>query len=84
MNANELERKIRSFLEQDLLIIFDDSITPETDLFKAGMIESRDYLAIIKFIQSHLGIEMTDEDLFMNVLVSLSGILAFAKGKQRP
>lgn len=80
MNANELEREIRSFLEQELLVTFDESITPETDLFKAGVVESRNYLAIIKFLQSSLGVEMTDEDLFMNVLVSLSGILEFAKG----
>jgi D-alanine--poly(phosphoribitol) ligase subunit 2 len=84
MNANELEREIRSFLEQELLVTFDESITPETDLFKAGVIESRNYLAIIKFLQSRLGVEMTDEDLFMNVLVSLSGILEFAKGKLQP
>ncbi|MEV0468594.1 acyl carrier protein [Streptomyces prunicolor] len=61
---------------------FDDTVTADTDLFREGVVESRDYLRIIKFLQEDIGAAMTDEDLFMNVLVSLSGIVDFVRKKQ--
>lgn len=75
-------QKIKSFLEERFLVKFSDNITAETDLFKAGVIESIGYMSIIRFLQDELGITMTDEDLFSNVLVSLSGMVEFIKRKK--
>ncbi|MFG2605988.1 phosphopantetheine-binding protein [Streptomyces sp. NPDC048514] len=77
-----VRQQIRQFMEETLLVNFDEEITEDTDLFKAGVIESRDYLSILRFLQQDLKVEMTDEDLFMNVLVSLSGITEFVHQKQ--
>ncbi|WP_405659851.1 acyl carrier protein [Streptomyces sp. NBC_01166] len=74
--------QIRQFMEDTLLVDFDGEVTEDTDLFKAGVVESRDYLNILRFLQEDLKVEMTDEDLFMNVLVSLSGITEFVHRKQ--
>jgi acyl carrier protein len=82
MQTDALEQRIRTFMEEELLVTFDDTVTADTDLFKAGVVESRDYLRIIRFLQEDLGVAMTDEDLFMNVLVSLSGIVDFIRKKQ--
>jgi acyl carrier protein len=69
-------------MQEELLVTFDDTVTADTDLFREGVVESRDYLRIIKFLQEDIGAAMTDEDLFMNVLVSLSGIVDFVRKKQ--
>ena len=73
---------IKSFLEDRFLVTFDEYITEDTDLFKAGVIESEGYLNILKFLQEDLDIEMTDEDLFLNVFVSLSSIIDFIEAKK--
>jgi D-alanine--poly(phosphoribitol) ligase subunit 2 len=82
MTPDEIEARIVTFVRQDLLVELDDTVTPDTDLFRAGVIESRDYLKILRFLQSDLGVEMTDEDLFANVLVSLNGMVGFVLAKQ--
>ena len=82
MHSDVLEQRIRTFMQEELLVTFDDTVTPDTDLFREGVVESRDYLRIIKFLQEDIGAAMTDEDLFMNVLVSLSGIVDFVRKKQ--
>lgn len=74
--------KIKKFLEERFLVKFGGGITEETDLFKAGVIESKGYMSILKFLQDDMQIEMTDEDLFSNVLVSLSSIVSFVQQKQ--
>ncbi|WP_019059253.1 hypothetical protein [Streptomyces prunicolor] len=82
MHSDVLEQRIRTFMQEELLVTFDDTVTADTDLFREGVVESRDYLRIIKFLQEDIGAAMTDEDLFMNVLVSLSGIVDFVRKKQ--
>ncbi|MER5948449.1 acyl carrier protein [Streptomyces sp. NPDC001904] len=77
-----VRKQIKQFMEESLLVTFDEEITEDTDLFKAGVVESRDYLNILRFLQEDLKVEMTDEDLFMNVLVSLSGITEFVHQKR--
>lgn len=74
--------KIKSFLEERFLVEFNDEITEDTDLFKAGVIESKGYMSIIKFIREDLSVEMTDEDLFTNVFASLSNIVDFIDKKE--
>jgi D-alanine--poly(phosphoribitol) ligase subunit 2 len=73
---------IKSFLEERFFVKFNDQITDETDLFKAGVVESKGYMGIVRFLQDDLKIEMTDEDLFSNVLVSLANIVDFVKRKR--
>ncbi|ALB45652.1 hypothetical protein [Clostridium beijerinckii] len=77
---NNYER-VKSFLEERFLIEFGGDINDDTDLFKAGVIESKGYMNIIKFIKSDLGIEMTDDDIFLNVFTSLSNIMDFVNLK---
>jgi D-alanine--poly(phosphoribitol) ligase subunit 2 len=77
-----VRKQIKQFMEDTLLVTFAEEVTEDTDLFKAGVVESRDYLNILRFIQEDLKVEMTDEDLFVNVLVSLSGIIEFVHQKQ--
>ncbi|UJF34785.1 acyl carrier protein [Paenibacillus hexagrammi] len=75
-------QKVKSFLEERFLVNFGEDITEDTDLFKAGIIESKGYMGIITFLQDDLHIEMSDEDLFMNVFASLSNIVDFVEKKQ--
>jgi acyl carrier protein len=82
MSRDEIAARITAFIEHDLLVELGADATGDTDLFRAGVVESRDYLRILRFIQSDLGVEMTDEELFVNVLVSVNGMIEFVCRKQ--
>lgn len=81
MTTHDIERRIMRFLETDLLVDLPADLAPDTDLFKAGLIASVDYLRIIKFLRADLGVPITDDDLFTNVFVSISGITHYAARK---
>lgn len=72
---------LRQYLEDCFLFEFDDVITPDTDLFKAGVIDSFGYVRMMKFLESEFSVEITSEDILMNVFVSLTAIVGFVSKK---
>ncbi|MEV7781168.1 acyl carrier protein [Kitasatospora sp. NPDC088351] len=72
---------IRQYLEDRFLFEFDDAITPDTDLFKAGVIDSFGYVRMMEFLESEFSVEIVSEDILMNVFVSLTDIAGFVDGK---
>jgi acyl carrier protein len=77
-----VEDRIKSYLEESLLIEFDDDLTPDTDLFKQGAMDSFAYIQLFGFLRSEFGVEVTVEELASNVLVNLSGICAFVASRR--
>ncbi|ANZ20610.1 phosphopantetheine-binding protein [Streptomyces noursei] len=72
---------IRKYLEDRFLFEFDDTITPDTDLFKAGVIDSFGYVRMMKFLESEFSLKITSEDILTNVFVSLNAIDGFVQKK---
>ncbi|MEV8326828.1 phosphopantetheine-binding protein [Kitasatospora sp. NPDC059811] len=72
---------IRLYLEDRFLFEFDDVITPDTDLFKAGVIDSFGYVRMMKFLESEFSVEISPEDILVNVFVSLTAIDEFVTKK---
>ena len=76
-----MEKKIEAFLTENFLFEFDDEITRESDLFKAGLIDSMGYIQLIRFCESEFGITFSDEELLLNVLVDFNSIVAIVNKK---
>lgn len=72
---------IRTYLEERFLFEFDDEITPDTDLFKAGVIDSFGYVKMMKFLESRFSVTLDSDEILMDVLVSLSAIDGFIQKK---
>ncbi|MEU3571060.1 acyl carrier protein [Kitasatospora sp. NPDC036755] len=72
---------IRTYLEERFLFEFDDEITPDTDLFKAGVIDSFGYVRMMKFLESEFSVVLDSDEILMDVLVSLNAIDAFIQKK---
>ena len=77
-----MEEKIRSFLEANFLFEFGEEIAADTDLFKAGIIDSFGYVQLVGFLKTTFHITFTDEEFLTNILVSLNQILTFVHAKQ--
>lgn len=73
---------MRSFLERTFLFEFGDDIADDTDLFKAGIMDSFGYVQLVNFLKSDFHIEFTDEEILTNILVNYNSIVAFARAKQ--
>ncbi|MFH9089268.1 MULTISPECIES: phosphopantetheine-binding protein [unclassified Streptomyces] len=68
-------------MEDQFLIDFDRDVAADTDLFKAGVIDSFGYIQLMAFIGDEFGFEVAAEDMLMNVLVSLEAIEEFVAGR---
>lgn len=77
-----MDEQVRSFLEQNFLFEFGDDITGDTDLFKAGIMDSFGYVQLVNFLKTDFHIEFTDEEILTNIMVSYDSIMAFARAKQ--
>jgi acyl carrier protein len=73
--------EIREFIEERFLIEFDDSFPEDTDLFKAGVIDSFGYVQLCRFLEGHYHFRFTEEELLGNVLVSLTEIQEYVAWK---
>jgi D-alanine--poly(phosphoribitol) ligase subunit 2 len=74
--------KIRDFMEERFLIVFDESFPEDTDLFKEGVMDSFGYVQLCRFLEQEFGFTFSEEDLTGNVLVSLTRIRAFVEQKR--
>ncbi|MFI6692963.1 acyl carrier protein [Streptomyces sp. NPDC050433] len=73
----EQTEQIRRFIEEHFLIEFGVDVTPQSDLFKAGVIDSFGYVQLMEFLEREFSLKLTGEEILLNVLVSLEAIDAF-------
>ena len=72
--------KLQSYIEMRFLIEFDgETITTETDLFQAGVVDSFGIVDIISFAETSFDISFTESDLTSPALASLGGLLNLIK-----
>ena len=73
--------KIRDYIEESFLIVFDESFPEDTDLFKEGVMDSFGYVKLCRFLEREFNFTFSEQDLTGNVLVSLSRIRTFVEQK---
>jgi D-alanine--poly(phosphoribitol) ligase subunit 2 len=76
-----MKEKIRSFLEKQFLIEFDESFLEDSDLFKEGVMDSFGYVQLCRFLETEFSIVFTEQDMTNNIMVSLSRIHASVQRK---
>jgi D-alanine--poly(phosphoribitol) ligase subunit 2 len=69
-----MEQELRKYMEDRFMFEFDAEITEETDLFKAGVLDSFGYIQLMAHIEEEYGVKFGEDALLGNVAVSLSGI----------
>jgi D-alanine--poly(phosphoribitol) ligase subunit 2 len=78
MNSKE---KIQHFMEQQFLFRFGEDASEDSDLFKLGVIDSFGYIQLMQFLKQEFELELSEDDLLSDVLVSFAAIDAFVAGK---
>ncbi|GAA2461825.1 acyl carrier protein [Streptomyces glaucus] len=75
--------ELKRYMEERFLFTFDEDITEDTDLFKAGILDSFGYIELMAHIEETYGVKFGEEDLLNGVVVSFSGIRDFVGSAPR-
>ncbi|WP_405776066.1 acyl carrier protein [Streptomyces sp. NBC_00859] len=78
MNRTE---RITRFVEDRFLVEFGADVTAQSDLFQEGVIDSFGYVQLVAFLKEEFSIDISDEEVLMNVLVTLDAMDAFVAQK---
>lgn len=73
--------KIREYMEDRFLVDFGEDVTPDTDLFKAGVMDSFGYLQLMDYLETEFDVKIASDEILTNVFVSLATIDAFVAEK---
>ncbi|MFI0774450.1 phosphopantetheine-binding protein [Streptomyces sp. NPDC021212] len=73
--------KIQQYIEERFLVEFGGDMTADTDLFKAGVIDSFGYIQLMNFLEDEFAFQMDEADILTDVFVSLSSIDDFVARK---
>lgn len=66
--------RIAAFVEEQFLVTFGEDVTPDTNLFSAGVMDSFGYVQLVTFLQREFGLSLGDDEILNNVMVSLSSM----------
>lgn len=75
MEQEKIREKVSSFLSKNFFIDFTDEITPHTNLFTSGIIDSFGFIALITFLEGEFVVHISDECLLNGDLCSLESIV---------
>ncbi len=76
-----MRQTIRHFLSDRYLIIFDEDVDDDSNLFQLGYIDSYGYIELVRFLEKEFGLTVSDEEMLTNVLVTCSSIVAYVERK---
>lgn len=68
-----IKQRLIQYFQDNFLIEFDGELTEDTDLFKAGVLDSFGYIQLIKYIEREFGFKFSAAEL-MKVEASLNKI----------
>ncbi|MER8265235.1 acyl carrier protein [Streptomyces griseus] len=74
-------QRLRTMIEEQFLVEFDEELTDQSDLFKVGVIDSFGYVQLLGSIEEEFSIRLKDEDFLKDILTSLESIDAFVAKK---
>lgn len=66
--------KIRTFMEEQFLIEFDETFPEESNLFMEGVMDSFGYVQLCRFLENEFDIRFSEQEMTGNVLTSLAQI----------
>jgi acyl carrier protein len=79
----ELEKKIREFIESNLVLLDDEvALKNDADIFALGFVDSLFALQLISFLEETFAIEVNDQDLDISNFNSVAAIVAFVNNKK--
>ena len=74
MDTATIQDQISGFLTKELMLEFSATVTAQTDLFEAGLIDSYGFIDLVGYIERTFSIALSDDDLVSPAMGTLTGI----------
>jgi acyl carrier protein len=82
MNATDLARDIRAYVEENFLYLHPGvELGDDDDLLAAGVVDSLGFVELVEEVQSRWGIAVADVEITEANFGSISAIARFVQGK---
>ena len=78
----DLREKIRAFVEENLIVFDNNNLSDTSDIFALGYVNSLFAMKILNYLEIHIGITISSEDMEIDNFNSIENIVAFVKKKQ--
>lgn len=73
--------RITRYIEEQFLIEFGTDVTPQSDLFKDGIIDSFGYIQLMSFLEEEFSLDIQSEEFLLDVPATLEAIDKFVAEK---
>ena len=80
-NQSNHAQAIREYLENHFLVEFKGDVSPETNLFESGSIDSYGYIELVAFLESQYKCKLTEDELASDSLNSLNNMVELISRK---
>ncbi|MCL2227200.1 MAG: acyl carrier protein [Oscillospiraceae bacterium] len=77
----EISKEIYDYIVKEYNIEVDEDFTADVNLFDYGYVDSLDAMAIIAYIETNFGIEVTQRDLMLHPMNTINELAAFVSSK---
>jgi acyl carrier protein len=83
VTTEDIEDKVKNYLAKHQLIEFGGAIDSGTDLFSAGLIDSFNYIELIRHLEREFQMKFASEEILSDVVVSVNGLTQLISSKLR-
>lgn len=81
--GNDVKDQVTEYMEQTFLVGFgSNGLDADSNLFKAGVLDSFGLVELVGFIESSFGVSFSNEDLLSPELSTLNGIVAMVEARR--
>jgi D-alanine--poly(phosphoribitol) ligase subunit 2 len=74
MSESRVFSALKAYVESTFLVSLEGELTPDSNLFDAGVIDSYGVVEMVGHIEREFGVSFTDEELLSPKLASVRGI----------
>jgi len=78
----DINNIIKTFLEDELLLEFNNKTTSSTNLFESGAIDSFGFIELITFLEQKFKIKISEEEIHSNALTTFEKITELVSTKR--
>ena len=75
--GHDIEKTIMNYVKEQFLVESERSLTPETYLFREGIVDSIGVLLLVRFVEEHFDVRVDPTDLVLKNFESVSAIRDF-------
>ena len=78
MSTEDIRKKLHDHIVEEILLR-DDPLTPDEDLFEAGF-DSMSLSRVLVFVEDEFGVAIPDEEVVIDEIATLNTMAAFVAG----